>query len=54
MRHDPSTVVVLGGLSRERADNDRLLSTVGRSMNVALVRPEAAADRGTGIRGRSG
>ncbi len=36
MRHNPSTVVVLAG-----QPGDSLLAAVGRSLNVALVRPEA-------------
>lgn len=44
MRHNPATVIVLSGPS-----SDGLLATVGRFMNVSLVRP--AADEGGGIAG---
>ncbi|TVZ05724.1 hypothetical protein EAS64_14630 [Trebonia kvetii] len=45
MRHNPSTVVVLAGQPRED-----VLSAVGRSLNVVLVRPELPA----GGAGRAG
>jgi hypothetical protein len=45
VRHNPSTVVVLAGQPREE-----VLSAVGRSLNVVLVRPELPA----GGAGRAG
>jgi hypothetical protein len=49
VRHNPSTVVVLAGRPAER-----VLSAVGRSLNVVVVRPEPASSAAAGASSASG